>query len=101
MVHGPFNSNEQQEASIKHSSLSTRITSKCVYIILGYTGPLDRPRRTSIPWCMSNGRKVSDSRGSAYNINNVEKGAEISTNNNKVPHANEPKIISNIQHRNL
>ena len=30
----------------------------------GQTGPLDRPRRTSMPWCISGTRTVSDSRGS-------------------------------------
>lgn len=34
------------------------------YMKLGQAGPLERPRRTSVPWCMSNGRKDSESRGS-------------------------------------
>ena len=32
---------------------------------LGQIGPLDKPRRTSIPWCMSGWRKLSESWGTA------------------------------------
>lgn len=35
---------------------------------LGHTGPLESPRRTSTPWCMSTGRKLSDSLGSVRSI---------------------------------
>ncbi len=32
---------------------------------VGQIGPLDKPRRTSIPWCMSGWRKLSESWGTA------------------------------------
>ena len=34
---------------------------------LGQIGPFEMPSRTSIPWCMSAGRNVSESHGSASN----------------------------------
>lgn len=44
------------------------------HIKLGQTGPLDRSRRTSMLWCKSSGRTVSDSRGSATNNENSNYG---------------------------
>ena len=38
----------------------------CYQKKVGQTGPFDRPSRTSMPWCMSAGRKLSESRGSAH-----------------------------------
>lgn len=42
--------------------------SKTIQMTLGHTGPLESPSRTSMPWCMLAGRKVSDSFGSAQSI---------------------------------
>jgi hypothetical protein len=39
------------------------------------TGPLESPRRTSIAWCMSTGIRVSDSLGSAKNVQEQYNGS--------------------------